>query len=99
MKSAIKEYREISMSITGEKAGIYNSNEPLYPGSKNTCGLKKGRYMIVPSCKRLGDMGKFFLGVYVSLPEEKFSLRYVNPYNFENTDHFHGKEIEEEDEE
>ena len=55
MKSAIKEYREISMSITGEKAGIYNSDEPLYPGSKNTCGLKKGRYMIVPSCKRLGD--------------------------------------------
>ena len=57
--------------------------------------LKKGRYMIVPSCKNKysGSLVPYFLSIYFSCGEEEdtggdiykyFHARYVNPYTGED---------------
>jgi len=85
--SIIKEYRELSMSVS----------------------LKKGRYVIVPSCKKAMETGEYFLNIYFSEGQEDhsdgqddkflyFEATYVNPTELEEKDHLHGFVIKEEDE-
>lgn len=66
--------------------------------------LEAGRYMIVPSCKKAGEYGRFYLSIYFSEGKEKenstandfkyFYARYVNPYDGEENGFVHGKVIE-----
>ena len=68
--------------------------------------LEKGRYMIVPSCKKAKETGDFYLNIYFSEGEEiegveafkYFEATYVNPYPNENKKHLKGEIIAEEDE-
>ena len=72
-------------------------------------GLKKGRYVLVPSCKKPKETGKYYLNIYFSEGEEDrtpnngrdflyFKATYLNPYKDENKKHLFGEVIQEEDE-
>ena len=85
--SIIKEYRELSMSVS----------------------LKKGRYVIVPSCKKANETGDYFLNIYFSEGEEDhsggqddkfkyFEATYINPTSLERPEYKEGSVIKEEDE-
>ena len=68
--------------------------------------LDPGRYMVVPSCKKAGEYGRFYLSIYFSEGEEDqnstgfthFKARYVNPYDGEEDQLIFGDTIAEEDE-
>ena len=40
--------------------------------------LPKGKYVIVPSCKHAGDLGRFYLNIYFTGGTNNFSVEYVN---------------------
>ena len=69
--------------------------------------LKAGNYMIVPSCKKAKETGKFYLNIYFSEGEEYedreefkyFKATYINSYENENPKYLKGFIIAEEDEE
>ena len=68
--------------------------------------LAAGTYMIVPSCKKAGEYGRFYLSIYFSKGDEiqhgkgfeYFKARYINPYDGEELDLIFGDVIAEEDE-
>ena len=68
--------------------------------------LKAGNYMIVPSCKKAKETGKFYLNIYFSEGLEvkdkeefhHFKATYVNQYENENPKYLKGFIIAEEDE-
>jgi len=61
--------------------------------------LDKGRYFIVPACKKAGEYGNYFLNIYFSTSIENHEPKYLTHYKGEEERCIKGSLIMEEEEE